>query len=98
MSKVIIAYTLNFTESFISAHEYIHVKLQSPKAADDFVSGVITSIDRASHTPHIAVKRLTHDNVPCYVISYKNWNIYYSVEDDVMKVLDLVHQSQGSAF
>ena len=93
-----ILYTENFLDSFLLAKEYIENELSSPLAAQNFVDSVFEKIENTSATPTIAVKRFTLEGVPCFVISYKKWNIYYSVEDNTMKILDIIHQSQRSSF
>ena len=97
MSKCKVVYTEEFYESLLLAKQYISFELGSPLTANRFVDGILDVIDKKSCTPCIAAKRLTIENVPCYVVSYKNWNIYYSVENNVMKVLELTHQIQNRA-
>ena len=41
---------------------------------------------------------LTKEQVLRRMASSAKWNIYYSVEDNTMKILDIIHQSQGSSF
>ncbi len=96
--KYQVVFTESFSLSFSLAIEYIRDELGSPIASVQFQSSVLELIVKTSYTPTIAVKRFAFEGVACYVISHKEWNIYYSLEDNIMKVLDLVHQRQSSSF
>ena len=96
--KVEILYTEEFLESFVLAKEYIEEELLSPLAAQNFQDAIFDLIETTAFTPTIAIKRTSSNGVSCFVISHKNWNIYYTIENSTMKVLDLIHQSQNSSF
>ena len=96
--KYEVVFTEDFEISFTLAIEYIQNELSSPIAAQNFQNAVLELIEKTSFNPTIAIRRLSFEGVDCYMISHNQWNVYYSVENNTMKVLDLVHQSQSASF
>ena len=90
-----VVWTSDFVEDVTLAVEYVSDVLKSPIAARNLFDGVIAQLENVRALPTAAAHRKSLHGEDFYMISYKNFNIYYILEDDVIKAVGLKHQLQN---
>ena len=89
-----VVWTPNFTEDVSLAVEYVAKVLKAPMAARNLFEGVNAQLENVRAVPTAAVVRKGPSGEQFYMISYKNWNIYYVIECKTIKAIGLKHQLQ----
>ncbi|MGI6754579.1 MAG: type II toxin-antitoxin system RelE/ParE family toxin [Atopobiaceae bacterium] len=89
-------WTPEFKEDVLLAVDYIQNYLKSPSAAKGLLADVEDVLETVSVMPRAAVRRITPAGTEFYVVAYKHWNIFYTVNGHTIKVVALKHQLQSS--
>ncbi|MBQ9022026.1 MAG: type II toxin-antitoxin system RelE/ParE family toxin [Eggerthellaceae bacterium] len=90
-----VLWTPDFTEDLFEAVAYITEELGSPMAAWALFDGVCELLDSQRAMPTSATTKAGKDGSTRYIVTYKNWDIYYIIEGDAIKVIGLKHHLQA---
>ena len=86
-----VLWTPDFTEDLFEAVAYIADELGSPMAAQALFEGVCEQVDSQRAMPTSATTKAGGDGSVRYIVTYKNWDIYYVIEDGAIKAIGLKH-------
>ena len=89
-----VVWTPDFVLDVSLAVEYVAKILKAPIAAHNLFDGINAQLENVRAMPTAAVSRKGPRGETFYVISYKNYNIYYVVEQGVIKAIGFKHQLQ----
>ncbi len=90
-----ILWTPDFTEDLFEAVTYITEELGSPMAAQALFDGVCDQLDSRRAMPTSAATKTGKDGTMRYIVTYKNWDVYYVIEGDSIKAIGLKHHLQA---
>lgn len=88
-------WTPGFSEDLFAAVTYIAEELSSPRAAQALFEGVSEQLESRRAMPTAATTRTAPDGTTRYIVTYKNWDIYYIIEGDAIKAIGLKHHLQS---
>lgn len=91
-----VRWTPDFTEDVHTAVSYVAHVLDSPKAAERLLEGIVGALESRRALPTAAPTYASPAGRTCYVISYKRWDIYYVIEGHTIKAIGLKHQLQDN--
>ena len=87
-----VVWTPDFTEDVSLAVDYVQNVLKIPIAAKNLLEGIEKTLENRKAMPTAAVKRATPNGAVVYMASYHHYNVYYTIEDNVIKAIALKHQ------
>ena len=90
-----VLWTPDFTEDLFNAVAYISEELGSPMAAHALFDGVCGRLDSQRAMPASAATKAGRDGSVRYIVTYRNWDIYYVIEGDAIKAIGLKHHLQA---
>ena len=90
-----VVWTPDFVEDVALAVEYVATVLKAPIAARKLLKGINDQLENVRAMPTAAVVKRGPQNEIFYTVSYKNYNIYYVLEDRTIKAVGLKHQLQS---
>lgn len=89
-----IVWTPDFVRDVSLAVEYVAEVPKAPIAARNLLEGIDAQLENVRAMPTTATLRKGSDGERFYMLSYKNWNIYYVIESETNKAVCLKHQLQ----
>jgi plasmid stabilization system protein ParE len=90
-----VVWTPDFLEDVSLAVEYVANVLKAPIAAKNMLDGITAQLENVRAIPTAAVVRYGQRGEKYYILSYKNYNIYYIIENETIKAVGLKHQLQN---
>lgn len=89
-----VEWTPEFAEDVVAALSYIADELKSPMAAQNLYTGIEKQLDSQRAMPTSASTRRSSNGLTYYIVTYKNWDIYYMIDSDAIVPLALKHHLQ----
>ena len=90
-----VEWTPDFAEDVVGAASYIEDVLKSPRAAQNLYAGIEERLDSQRTMPTSATARVGPDGATYYIVTYKNWDIYYIIDGRVIAAVALKHHLQS---
>lgn len=92
-----VVWTPGFVEDVMLAVEYVDRVLKAPFAARNLLDGISAQLENVRAMPTSAVTRTGLHGERIYMVSYKEWSIYYTVEQRAIKAIGLKDRLQRRA-
>lgn len=89
-----VVWTPDFAEDVSLAVEYVAKVLKASAAARNLFDGINAQLENVRAMPTAAVIRRGSSGEEFFMLTYKNWNIYYVFENETIKAVGLKHQLQ----
>lgn len=89
-----VVWTPDFVEDVTLAVEYVDRVLKAPFAARNLLDGISAQLENMRAMPTSAVARIGPHGERIYMVTYKEWGIYYTVERHAIKAIGLKHRLQ----
>ena len=90
--------TPHFIDDLTLTIDYIESVLGSPVAAKTMYLAVKDKVEALKRLPQAALSYVSPSGSVRYVVSYKRYDIHYSIEGNVIKVLGLKHSLQDTRY
>ena len=90
-----VEWTPEFVEDVVAAVSYITNELKSPMAAKNLYAGIEKQLDSQRAMPTSATTRVDTNGTTYYIVTHKNWDIYYFIDEETIVAVSLKHHLQA---